>query len=61
MRSIDKAFLSLFKNIRIVENPEGGYTAFTTNNKQSISNSEVVGLVKQYQDEIISTMLLKED
>jgi len=60
MREIDKTFLMLFKNIRIVENEQGGYTAYSTNGGNAIPNKEVVGLVKKYQELLINE-LIKEN
>lgn len=61
MREIDKLFITLFKNIRIVENEQGGYSAFTnTKPKNSVTNKEIVGLVKQYQDLLLEEILNTE-
>ena len=61
MRDIDRAFLILFKDLKIVldekhsteENPK--YFCFI--GKHCISYGEVIRLVKQYQDEIIKMLL----
>lgn len=57
MREIDKTFLTLFKNIRIVENEQGGYVAYSTYSGNAISNREIVGLVKKYQELLIEELI----
>lgn len=63
MREIDKAFLKIFKDLKITldkqtsteDNPR--YICFI--GKNHIKNADVVKMVKEYQDEIIK-MLLEE-
>ena len=59
MRQIDKAFLTIFKDLKIIEkvNDSGITTYMCFIGDQGVKHSEVVRLVKQYQDEIINSLL----
>ena len=66
IREIDKHFMLLFKDLKIVPdafNPktkdgEDNYVCFI--GKQAVSKNTVIRLLKQYQDDIME-MLLKGD
>ena len=62
MREIDKAFLALFKDLKIVQDrhtPETdgkpNYNCFIGGN--AVSHKEVVRLVKRYQDAIVDMLI----
>lgn len=60
MKELDTAFLTVFKDLKITvdETNSGGKLAYTCQiGKRIIGYSEVVGLVKEYQDMIINTLL----
>lgn len=60
MKELDTAFLTVFKDLKITvdETNSGGKPAYTCQiGKRIIGYSEVVGLVKEYQDRIINTLL----
>jgi hypothetical protein len=62
VREIDKAFLAIFKDLKINRNKGIPGTEDNPNyvcyiGKQPISNADVVRMVKRYQDEIIKQLL----
>lgn len=63
MRDIDRKFLILFKDLKIATDKQYSteekpvYICYI--GKKTINHNEVIGLVKEYQDEIIK-MLLEE-
>lgn len=64
MRDIDRAFLKLFKDLKITQNKTIPETNGKPNyicyiGKQTVSSSDVVRMVKEYQDEIVK-MLIEE-
>ena len=61
MREIDKVFLALFKNIRIVQDENGGYVCYSNLECRPVTNKEVVGLVKQYQDLLIEKLICENN
>ena len=65
MREIDRAFLAIFKDLKIIRNKTHPGTDDCPNylcyiGKQSISNRQLVEMVLRYQNAIID-MLTKED
>jgi hypothetical protein len=65
MRDIDRKFLILFKDLKITPNrlhpetPDGKPNYVCYIGKDCIRKSEVIRMVKEYQDEIVK-MLLEE-
>lgn len=62
MKEVDKIFLTLFKDLKITRNKIHPGTDESPNymcyiGKNSISNQDVIRLVKKYQDEVISLLL----
>ncbi len=62
MRDIDRAFLKLFKDLKITQNKKIPETNGKPNyicyiGKQAVSNSDVVRMVKEYQDEIVKMLI----
>lgn len=65
MREIDKAFLALFKDLKISRDKAHPGTDEKPNyncyiGKEAVKNSDVVRLVKRYQDAIVQ-MLTEEN
>lgn len=60
MRDIDRAFLILFKDLKITTDKQHStedkpvYLCYI--GKQTISHNDVIGLVKKYQDEIVKML-----
>ena len=61
MRDIDRKFLILFKDLKITTDKQYSteekpvYICYI--GKQTINHNEVIGLVKEYQDEIVKMLL----
>ncbi len=55
MRKVDEIFLQIFKDLKIEASTGSGYKCIL--GKDTISNREVVKMVKDYQDAIIQTLL----
>ena len=65
MRDIDRAFLKIFKDLKITPNKSNSGTEEKPNyvcyiGKQAITHADVVRMVKEYQDEIVK-MLIEEN
>lgn len=60
MRDIDRAFLILFKDLKIATDKQYSteekpvYICYI--GKQTVSHNDVIGLVKKYQDEIVKML-----
>lgn len=64
MRDIDRTFLKIFKDLKIV--PDKNFSTeehpvyICYIGKQTVSHNDVIGFIKDYQDEIVK-MLIEEN
>lgn len=62
MREVDRIFLTLFKDVKIILAPDNPGTKEKPNyycyiGKKAVSQAEIVRLVKKYQDAIVALLL----
>lgn len=62
MREIDRIFLTLFKDVKITPAPDNPGTKEKPNyycyiGKKAVSKTEIVRLVKKYQDAVVELLL----